>query len=54
MAVHAVRVSTAQLGSDAYVVSAAGELDLSSVEPLERGFHDVRHRGTPGREPGHT
>jgi anti-sigma B factor antagonist len=45
MAVAAVRVSTAQVGSDAYVVSAAGELDVASVEPLERGFDDVRHRG---------
>jgi anti-sigma B factor antagonist len=45
MAVVAARVSTAQIGADAFVVSAAGELDLASVEPLERELDQVVGRG---------
>jgi anti-sigma B factor antagonist len=41
MAVVAARVSTAQIGADAFVVSASGELDLGSVEPLERELDGV-------------
>jgi len=32
----AARVTTAQIGADAFVVSAAGELDLASYEVLDR------------------
>ena len=36
MAVAPLRVTTAQLGIDTFVVSAAGELDLYTVDSLER------------------
>ena len=45
MAVVAARVSTAQIGAHAFVVSAAGELDLASVGPLERELDQVVGRG---------
>ena len=45
MAVAAARVSTAQIGADAFVVAASGELDLSSIGPLERDLDDVIGRG---------
>jgi anti-sigma B factor antagonist len=45
MAAVANRVSTAQIGADAFVVSAAGELDLASVAPLERELDQVIDRG---------
>jgi anti-sigma B factor antagonist len=45
MAVAAVRVSIAQLGADAFVVAASGELDLGSVEPLERALGAIFERG---------
>jgi anti-sigma B factor antagonist len=41
----AARVSAAQIGADAFVVSAAGELDLASVGPLERELDQVIGRG---------
>ena len=45
MAVVAARVSTSQIGANAFVVSAAGELDLATVEPLERELDQVIARG---------
>jgi len=45
MAVAPARVSTAQIGADAFVVAASGELDLSSSGPLERDLDDVIGRG---------
>jgi anti-sigma B factor antagonist len=45
MAVVETRVSTAQIGTDTFVVSASGELDLASVEPLERELDGVIVRG---------
>jgi anti-sigma B factor antagonist len=45
MAVVAAHVGTAQIGADAFVVSVSGELDLSTVEPLERELEDVLGRG---------
>ena len=43
MAVVAARVTTAQIGADAFVVSASGELDVASVEPLERELAGLAH-----------
>ena len=45
MAVASATAGTAQIGSDAFVVSVSGELDLSSVEPLERELDSVIGRG---------
>ena len=45
MTVVAVRVTTAQIGADAFVVSAAGELDLASREALDREFAGALDRG---------
>src|SRR5919197_1352101 len=45
MAVVAARVGTAQIGADAFVVTVSGELDLSTVEPLERELEGVLDRG---------
>jgi anti-sigma B factor antagonist len=45
MAVAAVRVSTARIGADAFVVAASGELDLATVDPLERELDQVFEQG---------
>jgi anti-sigma B factor antagonist len=45
MAVVAARVSTAQIGADAFVVSVSGELDLATVGLLERELDSVIGRG---------
>jgi anti-sigma B factor antagonist len=45
MAVVAARVGTAQIGADAFVVSVSGELDLSTVEPLEQELAAVMEQG---------
>jgi anti-sigma B factor antagonist len=39
------RVTTAQIGADAFVVSAAGELDLASREALDRELAGALDRG---------
>jgi anti-sigma B factor antagonist len=41
----AARVTTAQIGADAFVVSAAGELDLASYEVLDRELAGAIDRG---------
>jgi anti-sigma B factor antagonist len=41
----AARVITAQIGADAFVVSAAGELDLASHEVLDRELTGAIDRG---------
>jgi anti-sigma B factor antagonist len=41
----AARVITAQIGADAFVVSAAGELDLGSYEDLDRELAGALDRG---------
>jgi anti-sigma B factor antagonist len=41
----AARVSAAQIGADAFVVSAAGEVDLASHEVLDRELSGVLDRG---------
>jgi anti-sigma B factor antagonist len=41
----AARVTTAQIGADAFVVSAAGELDLASREALDRELAGALDRG---------
>ena len=43
MAVAPARASTARIGADAFVVSASGELDIASVEPLERELAGLAH-----------
>lgn len=45
MAIATVRVSTAQIGAEAYVVAVSGELDVGSVDSLERELADVFDRG---------
>lgn len=45
MTVVAARVITAQIGADAFVVSAAGELDLASREALDRELAAALDRG---------
>lgn len=45
MTVVAARVITAQIGADAFVVSAAGELDLASHEVLDRELAGTLDRG---------
>jgi anti-sigma B factor antagonist len=40
-----LKVSTAQIGADAYVVSLAGELDLHSAGEFERELDAVIERG---------
>jgi anti-sigma B factor antagonist len=45
MAVAPASAGTAQIGADAFVVSVSGELDLASVEPLERELESVVERG---------
>ncbi|HEX6700589.1 MAG TPA: STAS domain-containing protein [Gaiellaceae bacterium] len=45
MAVVATHVGTAQIGADAFVVSVSGELDLSTVEPLEQELAAVMEQG---------
>src|SRR5437764_3783458 len=41
----AARVTTAQIGADAFVVSASGELDLASHEVLDRELAGAIDRG---------
>ena len=45
MAVVPARASTAQIGEDAFVVSASGEVDIASVETLERELDGLARRG---------
>src|SRR5438477_9495743 len=45
MAVLPARASTARIGADAFVVSASGELDIGSVEPLERELEGLASHG---------
>lgn len=45
MTVVAARITTAQIGANAFVVSAAGELDLASHEVLDRELVGAIDRG---------